>query len=96
MSKIIALEGTEGTGMIGGIIDPNDPDRTVAQAKNAIRTVTHLAGYLAGLNGSDVQNLEQRGIPLWAVATVAAGAGALLFTRFAPEPWMMKVRNLGK
>jgi hypothetical protein len=74
MSGLIAMEGSP---MIGGIIDPHDPERTVAHAKDAIRTVTHLAGYLAGLNGTDVQNLEHRGIPLWAVATIAAGAGAL-------------------
>jgi hypothetical protein len=99
MSKLIALEGYEpdnGGGMIGSLFDPHDPQRTVRQTTSALRTVSHLAGYLAGMNGTDLESLEVRGIPGWAVAIVAASAGALVFTRFAPEPWLMSVRNLGK
>jgi hypothetical protein len=95
--SLIALEGlNDGGNMLSSLFDPNDPNKTVNQTTNALRTVSHLAGYLAGLNGTDLDKLETHGIPGWAVATIAAASGALVFTRFAPEAWLEGVRNLGK
>lgn len=82
--------------MIHQVFNPMDPQATVNNAQHLAKGVAQLAGHALGLSGADMTSLEQNGIPGWVYVVVGAVAGAVVFSRYAPEHWVAGVRSYGR
>jgi len=77
-------------------IDLSNPNGTISQAQSVAKGVVQLLGYSTGLTETDMENLSVKGIPVWVIVAMSAVAGAVAFARWAPEPWIGKVKMFGR
>ncbi len=79
-----------------GAVDFANPQQTIQNAHTVAKGAVQLLGYAAGLTETDLDNLTVKNIPAWVTLSVVAAAGAIAFSRWAPERWIGRVRTFGR
>lgn len=72
------------------------PEQTAHNATLAAKGAAQLLGYALGLSDAEMSAVTKSGLPVWAIALVSAGVGALAVARWAPEHWIGRVRTFGQ
>lgn len=84
--------------MLGQVVQfaTSNPDDAMQMAQQSARSAGRIAGHALGMTASEINAIAANGVPRSAIAIACLALGAAIAMRYAPDPWIQKVRRFGR